>query len=50
MSGCPDTLGVNSLEQIIKILKRDVKKEDIILVMGAGKSNLWAKEICNLKI
>jgi len=50
MSGCPDALGVDSLEQIIKILKRDVKKEDIILVMGAGKSYLWAKEICNLKI
>lgn len=49
-SGHPDILPANSSDQIIEIIKKDVRKGDIILVMGAGKSHLWAKEICNLKI
>jgi UDP-N-acetylmuramate--alanine ligase len=50
ISGHLDILTANSLGQIVEIIKKDVRKGDIILVMGAGKSNLWAKEICNLKI
>ncbi len=50
MSSCPDALGVDSFSQIKNILSRNVKSGDVIIVMGAGKSNLWAKEICNLKI
>ncbi len=49
-SGHPDILTADSFDQIINILKKGIRKDDVILVMGAGKSNLWAKEICNLKI
>lgn len=44
-SNFTNAVGVNSLKEIIKIIKKDVKKEDTILVMGAGKSNIWAREI-----
>ncbi|KKP34474.1 MAG: UDP-N-acetylenolpyruvoylglucosamine reductase [Candidatus Woesebacteria bacterium GW2011_GWE2_31_6] len=40
-----DAIGVNSIDEIIGIIKKDIKPGDIILVMGAGNSNLWAKEI-----
>ena len=49
-SGHLDILTANSMDQIVEIIKNGVKKGDVILVMGAGKSYLWAKEICNLKI
>lgn len=46
-SGHPDASGVDSFEQIKGILKKELKKDDIVLVMGAGKSYLWAREIAN---
>ncbi|MCX6706500.1 MAG: UDP-N-acetylmuramate--L-alanine ligase [Candidatus Woesebacteria bacterium] len=36
--------------KMFKYLKDNLKSGDIVLVMGAGKSYLWAREICNLKI
>jgi len=50
ISGCPNAKGVTSFNQIKDILKKEIRSGDIILVMGAGRSNLWAREICNLKI
>lgn len=38
-------IGVNSIDEIIKIINREIKSGDTILVMGAGNSNLWAREI-----
>lgn len=35
--------------KMFKYLKDNLKSGDIVLVMGAGKSYLWAREICNLK-
>jgi len=49
-SGHLDILTADSFDQIKNILSKDIKQGDVIIVMGAGKSNLWAKEICNLKI
>lgn len=43
-----DAVGFDSFDQIKEILSGEIKSNDIILVMGAGKSYLWAKEIANL--
>jgi UDP-N-acetylmuramate--alanine ligase len=40
-----NAIGVNSINEIINIVNNEIKTGDIILVMGAGNSNLWAKEI-----
>ena len=50
MSGCLGAIGVNSFGRIKNILSKEIRFGDVIIVMGAGKSYLWAKEICNLKI
>jgi len=44
-TGNKNAVGVNSFEEIKKILSEEVKRGDVILVMGAGKSYLWAREI-----
>jgi len=36
--------------KMFEFLKDNLLKGDLVLVMGAGKSYLWAREICNLKI
>ncbi len=43
-----NAFGYNSFEEIIKNLKLQIKNYDVVVVMGAGKSYLWAKEIANL--
>ena len=43
-----DAKGYDSFEKIKKILEKEIKAGDVILVMGAGKSYLWAREIANL--
>jgi len=48
ISGFPKASGVNSFDQITKIIKKGIKSGDIVLVMGAGKSNLWARAIAKL--
>jgi UDP-N-acetylmuramate--alanine ligase len=47
-SGHPEAIGVNSFAQIVKIIKKEIKTGDVILVMGAGKSNLWARNILKI--
>ena len=44
-SGHKDIKACNSIEEIVNILKKEVMQKDIIVVMGAGNSNLWAKQI-----
>jgi UDP-N-acetylmuramate--alanine ligase len=43
----PDAIGYDSFEEIKSIIKKEVNGGDVVLVMGAGKSYLWAREIAN---
>ena len=47
-SGSQNAIGVNSLEKIKIIVSKEYKPNDIVIVMGAGKSNIWAREIAKL--
>ena len=47
-AGRKDARGYDSFNDIKEILGKEMKKEDIVLIMGAGKSYLWAREIANL--
>lgn len=38
-------VGVDKKEKIFEILSRELKAGDVVVVMGAGKSYLWAKTI-----
>jgi UDP-N-acetylmuramate--alanine ligase len=44
----PNARGYDSFDEIKEVLRKDIKKGDVILVMGAGKSYLWAREIVEL--
>ncbi len=48
ISAHTDILGFDTFDQIKKFMSGQIKPGDIILVMGAGKSYLWAREIANL--
>lgn len=43
-----DAVGMNSFEEIKKTVAANLKQGDVILVMGAGKSYIWAREIAKL--
>jgi len=47
-SGHISALGLTSFDQIKDILSKELKSGDIVLVMGAGKSYIWAREISRL--
>ena len=47
-TGNKNAVGIDSFEKIKKVLSGDVKPGDTILVMGAGKSYLWAREIAGI--
>ena len=47
-TGNENAAGLSSFEEIKNILSQEVKSGDIIIVMGAGESYLWAREICNI--
>ncbi len=47
-SGHKDCKGFSSISNIFKNIRMDLRKGDIVLVMGAGKSYLWAREIAKL--
>lgn len=47
-SGHPDALGLDSLGKIIENCKLIIGNYNVVVVMGAGKSYLWAKEIAGL--
>lgn len=44
-SNHPRAKGFESFELIKEILEKEIKHGDVIIVMGAGKSYLWAREI-----
>jgi len=39
---------VDSLDEILKIVKAEANPDDIFVIMGAGDSNLWAKQIVKI--
>lgn len=41
-------VGVDSFEKVIKILSKELSSNDVVLVMGAGKSYLWTRKIVDL--
>lgn len=47
-SGNDNVIGVSTFDEIKIILSEEMKSGDIIVVMGAGKSYLWAREILDL--
>ena len=47
-TGHPEVAGYDSFGEIKNILKKELKSGDVVLVMGAGTSYLWAREIANL--
>lgn len=50
VSGHKDVKAFDDLQEMMRYIKNGLSIGDIVIVMGAGKSYLWAKEICNLKI
>lgn len=40
--------GYDSFDEILVLLKKELKEGDVVLVMGAGKSYLWAREITKI--
>jgi UDP-N-acetylmuramate--alanine ligase len=44
----PNALGVDSFDEIIENCKLEIGNYDVVVVMGAGKSYLWAREIASL--
>lgn len=50
ISGHSNIQTFNSIKKLIENCKLLIVNYDIIVVMGAGKSYLWARQICNLKI
>jgi len=49
-SGHKNIFGFDSFEKLFENCKSEIGNYDVIVVMGAGKSYLWAKEILNLII
>ncbi len=45
VSGHKDARGVSSFDEINKIIDKEGKSGDVILVMGAGKSYIWARKL-----
>lgn len=43
-----DAVAKGSFEEIRKILEKELKEGDVVVVMGAGKSYLWAREIAKM--
>ena len=43
-----DSLGVDSFDQIRRLVKKEIQKGDIFLVMGAGRSYLWSKNLLKI--
>lgn len=47
VSGHPNIEVAHSLNEIIENLKLKIKNYHVVVVMGAGKSNLWARKIAD---
>lgn len=39
---------LESLDEILKVIKSESKTDDIFVIMGAGESNIWAKQISEI--
>jgi len=39
---------LNSLDEILKVIKSESKTDDLFVIMGAGESNIWAKQISEI--
>jgi len=48
ISGHKNAIGVNSFNKVIEDYKSQDGNYDVVVVMGAGKSYLWAREIAKL--
>jgi UDP-N-acetylmuramate--alanine ligase len=48
ISGHKNAIGVNSFDKVIENWKTESGDYDIVVIMGAGKSYLWAREIAKL--
>jgi UDP-N-acetylmuramate--alanine ligase len=46
-TGHINAVGIKTFSKILPIIKKEVKRGDVIVVMGAGKSYVWAKTIAN---
>lgn len=46
-SGHSNAKGYDSFDEIKELIEKEMKRGDVVLVMGAGKSYLWAREIAN---
>jgi UDP-N-acetylmuramate--alanine ligase len=47
-TGHKDAKGYDSFDEIKSVINKEAKGGDIIIVMGAGKSYLWAREIAGI--
>lgn len=47
-SGHKDVISFNSFNEIKSFLKENLQEGDVVIVMGAGKSYTWAREIARL--
>lgn len=45
VSNHKNIIAFNSFNEILEFIKNEFKKGDVLIVMGAGESNKWAKEI-----
>jgi UDP-N-acetylmuramate--alanine ligase len=44
----PKAVGCDSLVEILENLKKEIEDCDVIVVMGAGKSDRWAREVLKI--
>jgi UDP-N-acetylmuramate--alanine ligase len=48
MTNYPNAQGINSFDEIVAEWKKENGKYDVVVVMGAGKSYLWARAIAKM--
>jgi UDP-N-acetylmuramate--alanine ligase len=48
VSDHPEVVGCDSLVEILENLKKEIEDYDVIVVMGAGKSDRWAREVLKI--
>lgn len=47
-SGHKNSIAFESLDKMIDFMKENLKAPDVVLVMGAGKSNIWAQKLSKI--
>lgn len=48
VSGHKNIFACDNLDQVMTLLRDKTKSDEVIIVMGAGESNLWAQQILNI--